>query len=212
MIANANSFSVSTKPRLSAATDDWRARFTAILPAICRHAEIYFRRLSKESRKEAIQESVAAAFLAYVRLVKAGKEELAYATPLANYAVRFTRSGRTIGGSANVNDVSSSWCQRRRGIRVESLQQSDKDQHDWRELLVDDRRATPAELATTKIDFQAWLGHLPCQHRAIAELLASGETTKRAAERFGLTPGRVSQLRRQLHQNWRQLHEEPSPT
>jgi hypothetical protein len=33
--------------------------------------------------------------------------------------------------------------------------------------------------------------------------LARGETTGRAAREFGLTPGRISQLRRELYQAWR---------
>lgn len=37
---------------------------------------------------DAVQETVASAFVAYARLVKLGKEELAYATPLAQFAVR----------------------------------------------------------------------------------------------------------------------------
>ncbi len=37
---------------------------------------------------DAVQEAVASAFVAYARLVRLGKEELAYVTPLAQFAVR----------------------------------------------------------------------------------------------------------------------------
>jgi hypothetical protein len=36
----------------------------------------------------------------------------------------------------------------------------------------------------------------------IASWLAMGETTKKAAKRFRVSPGRISQLRRELQQDW----------
>ena len=135
------------------------------------------------------------------RLVKLGKEELAYATPLAQFAVRRVRTGRTVGGPVNVNDVTSPWCQRRRGICIESLHEQDG-RPGWREMVVEDRHATPADIAATRIDFEEWLGKLPRRQRAIAEVLATGEETGTVARRFGLTPGRVSQIRRKLHNAW----------
>ncbi len=69
-------------------------------------------------------------------------------------------------------------------------------------MVVEDRHATPADVAATKIDFEAWLGKLPRRQRAIAEVLATGEETGTVARLFGLTPGRVSQIRRKLHNAW----------
>ncbi len=150
---------------------------------------------------DAVQEAVACAFVAYGRLVKLGKEELAYATPLAQFAVRRVRAGRTVGAPVNVNDVTSPWCQHRRGIFVESLHQQDG-RPGWQEIVVEDRHATPADIAATRIDFDDWLRSLPRRQRGIAEVLATGEETGTVARQFGLTPGRVSQLRRKLHKAW----------
>ncbi len=69
-------------------------------------------------------------------------------------------------------------------------------------MLVEDRRSTPADIAASRIDFEDWLSQLPRRQRAIAELLATGESTKLVARHFGVTPGRVSQLRQQLHGSW----------
>ena len=207
MIAIAKSSPTSSTAVSTESDFGWRDRFECLLPAICRHARMCFRNLPAEARMDAVQETVASAFVAYARLVKLGKEELAYATPLAQFAVRRVRSGRTVGAAVNVNDVTSPWCQYRRGICVESLHQQDG-QPGWCEIVVEDRHATPADIAATKIDFEAWLGKLPRRQRAIAEVLATGEGTTHVARRFGLTPGRVSQLRRKLDVAWQRFQGE----
>ena len=43
----------------------------------------------------------------------------------------------------------------------------------------------------------------------IAEVLAAGEGTTKTAERFKVSPGRVSQLRRELHDAWQAFHGDP---
>jgi DNA-binding NarL/FixJ family response regulator len=58
--------------------------------------------------------------------------------------------------------------------------------------------ANPAEVAAFRIDFKAWLKTLTAKGRGIAKALAAGETTSEVAERFGITPGAVSQRRRAL--------------
>ena len=69
-------------------------------------------------------------------------------------------------------------------------------------MLVEDRRSTPADIASSRIDFEDWLECLPRRQRTVAELLAMGESTKLVAHRVSLSPGRISQLRRQLHCSW----------
>ena len=118
MIAVAQTSSVQI-PQTPGSQVDWRERFAHMLPAIDRHARICFRYLMPEARDEAVQEAVATAFSFYARLVALGKENAARAVPLAKFAVRRARNGRTIGSPVNVDDVTSTWCQRRRGIQVE---------------------------------------------------------------------------------------------
>jgi hypothetical protein len=52
---------------------------------------------------------------------------------------------------------------------------------------VENKRATPADIAACRIDFTAWLRLLPTVRRKIALALASGETTCAAAKKFGVT-------------------------
>ena len=96
----------------------------------------------------------------------------------------------------------SSHCQAKKGIVVERLDQYDKDEECWREILVADRTCTPAELAASRIDVPAWLATLKPRDRKIAMQLGSGENTGTAAKKFNMSAGRVSQLRRELAQSW----------
>ncbi len=74
-------------------------------------------------------------------------------------------------------------------------------------MLVEDRTATPADLAASRIDFAAFMDGLSQRTRGIAEHLAMGDTTNRVAELFGVTAGRISQLRRELKMAWDTMHE-----
>ena len=76
---------------------------------------------------------------------------------------------------------------------------------------MEDRQASPAEVAMTRIDFRDWLQRLSHQKRRIAELLASGETTQSVARQFKLSAGRISQLRRELQTSWEELQEQTVP-
>ena len=60
----------------------------------------------------------------------------------------------------------------------------------------------PAEVAGFWIDYEAWLASLNRRKRKLAELLATGETTRNAAKRFRVSDGRISQIRKELRLNW----------
>ena len=77
----------------------WHSKFMKMLPSIRRTAEIAFRKVCAELRQELVQEVIANCLVAYARLVELGREDLAYPTPLARYAVAQSRSGA--GSEAN---------------------------------------------------------------------------------------------------------------
>ncbi len=182
---------------------DWHAEFLQMLPTIQQYASTAFRHLKAEAKQEAVQDVTANALVAFVRLVELGKTDVAYPTVLAGYGISQFRSGRRVGTSLNVRDISSDYCQRRKGVFVERLDRYDVQDSEWREIVVEDRQATPADIAATKIDFADWLQTLPRRQRRIAETLAMGETTSRTARMFHISPGRVSQIRRQLYEAWK---------
>jgi hypothetical protein len=106
----------------------------------------------------------------------------------------------------------SAYTQRKQGFTVSRLDRADETESVWKEILIEDPSCTPAELAASRIDFDAWLRGLPRRRRRIAAALASGATTGDAARQFKLTSGRISQLRRELAENWRQFQGEPQRT
>ena len=100
--------------------------------------------------------------------------------------------------------------QRKHGFSVKRL--NGRDAHgQWIDrVVVEDHNATPAEVATTRLDFKAWLGTLSPRNREIARLLATGESTGETAKRFGVSAGRVSQLRGELRDGWWRFQGEPT--
>ncbi|HEV7226263.1 MAG TPA: hypothetical protein VGN42_26385 [Pirellulales bacterium] len=185
------------------------AGFMVLLPDIRRHVRFAFRRLQSERREEAVQEALANALVAYVRLHELGKTAVAYASPLADYAVRQVCGGRQVACPLNSYEILSPYAQRKHGFTVNRLQRPDETEGTWKEILVEDRNCTPAELAASRLDFDAWLHRLPRHKRRIASTLAAGESTCGAAHKFKVTPGRISQVRRELAENWDAFNGEP---
>jgi hypothetical protein len=126
------------------------------------------------------------------------------------YAIKQIRSGRRIGSKLNIYDTLSPYCQLKKGITVEQLDKQNESQEAWLEVVVEDKTATPADIAATRIDFADWLRSLRPKHRQIAKTLATGETTSDAARKFRLSSGRISQLRRELQDDWLEFQGELS--
>jgi len=210
MIAIAKAASTHAAPNYPGKpqTVDWHEQFLCLLPGIRRHARVSFRHLQGDARDEAIQDVVAHALVAFIRLVQLGRSEIVYAGPLARFAVARVRDGRRVGGSVNVQDVTSPHCQLHKCIHVQSLDVPDEHVGGWQEILIEDRTATPADIAITRIDFYNWLRSLSRQQRQVAKVLATGETTQGVARRFNISSGRVSQVRRELHDAWRRFQGE----
>jgi hypothetical protein len=186
----------------------WQAGFLAFLPAIQRHARVAFSHLDAEAREEAVQEVVVYALVTYLRLAELNKLELAYPAVLARFGVARVKHGRQMATRLNTNDMLSPYAQRRKGFRVGRLDHFDSEEAQWKEVLVEDRRTPVPDQAAFRIDFPAWLESQPLRKRRIAEALALGHSTGKVAKRFSVSPGRVSQLRRELDRSWHQFHGE----
>jgi len=191
-----------------APTPAWHDRFLAMLPAIRAQARFAFKHLPPHIRKESIDEVAANALVAYARLVELGKEDLAYPTPLAGYGIAQFRCGRRVGSSLNSHDVLSRYARQKNGFAVERLDRQNHETGEWAEAVIEDYRTPVADQAAFRIDFPEWLGLRSDRGRRVAEALAVGERTKDVAKRFELTPGRISQMRREFYQSWQQFHGE----
>jgi len=182
--------------------------FETMLPTIQRVASYGFRRAPRWRREELIQDVIARAYVAFVDLVARGKAALAYPTVLANFAIRQIRDGRQVGVKRNARDAMSGFAQLRKGFSVRPLPEPTTG-GDWEEL-VEDRKASPAEIACCRVDFRDWLGRLKRFKRLVALRLAAGDSTSDAARHFRLSPGRVSQLRQELRQDWDEFQAVPN--
>ncbi|HEV3300766.1 MAG TPA: hypothetical protein VG055_14045 [Planctomycetaceae bacterium] len=189
-------------PRRKACSRRRNDKFLGLLPTIRDQAEYAFRRVPVEAREELIQEVVAQAYALFVRLAKRRRLALAFATPLARFAIGNVRTGRRLGSRRNSREIMSSRACGTKGFIIERLDHFNLQTGQWCEALVEDRTAGPAQIAETRIDFADWLETLSNRDRELAETLARGETTGAVACMFRVSAARVSQLRRQLCENW----------
>jgi hypothetical protein len=201
------------------------APFLEILPTIETHAKIYFRHLKCPGRKaDAIQETIAVAWKWYLRARGRGKDPAEFVSTLATYAARHVRSGRKLCGQEKARDVLSPRAQQRKGFKVEALACSTRcsfetfytDPHGqdrmdaFEERLKDNTRSPVPDQAAFRIDHPAWLSQLGTRNRAIARDMAMDYATLELAARHRVSPGRISQLRRELHADHRRFHGEAS--
>ena len=191
--------------RRTTAAPAWHQAFLAMAPTIRRYAQHAFREFRPEAREDAVVEVVASACVAFARLAELDKLHLAYPTVLANYGIRQFLDHRRVGNRRCVHDVLSPFCQKRKHVKVGRLDHYDAEEGEWLEALVEDKHAGPAETAAARLDLGDWFRSMPHQKRKIAEALAAGERTCDVARRFGLSAGRISQLRTEFRQDWRRF-------
>ena len=189
--------------------------FLALSPIVERHARVVFRGLDAEAREEAVAEAVAAAFEAHVALKARGRNPAAFPARLATYSVLRVQDGRHVGGRRSSRDVLSRKAQRR-GFRVEPLPASTRASFDnlyaevhgqqkqdaLEECLRDNTQTSVPNQVAFRLDFPAFLQTLTERDRQMALALAEGHLAKHVAGQFGLTAGRVTQLRQRWQRQW----------
>lgn len=185
-----------------AASRRWQSNFLVILPAVQRHASIRFRGLPAEARDEATAEAIASACVSYATLARQHKLARAYVGNIATNAVRAVRGGRHVGGHINTRDVLDPLTQKKRRIHVRTVSPWSRTDDTWRDLVLESRHVSPADQACFNLDFAAWLQTWSSRQRQIITALASGQRTLAVARKFGVTEGRVSQLRREFERSW----------
>jgi hypothetical protein len=102
----------------------------------------------------------------------------------------------------------SSRAQYLHGFTTQSLPQYETDEGDNEGLdaLVDNTRTPPPDQAAFRIDFPAWVRRHTKRKRNIIHDLMMSEKTRDVARKFGTTPGRISQMRRELYRDWNWFH------
>jgi hypothetical protein len=192
------------------------ARFLVLLPRIELHARVYFRFLPGDRKDEAVAETVALAWCWFVRLSERGKDVTQFVSALASYAARAVLCGRRLCGQLPARDVLSEVAQRRHGFTVQALPQTTR--HPFEEvyasvqgqrqidaldeMLRDNTVTPPPDQAAFRIDFAAWRRTRTERDRRLLVDLMLGERTSHVSRKHGITAGRVSQLRRDFHDDW----------
>jgi len=181
-----------------------RARFLAIRERIEMHARIYFRHIRCWFKKDdLIAETIALAWKWFRRLAAKGKDARQFASALASFAARAVKSGRRVAGQPKAKDAMNEQAQQRHGFYVGKIPDfSTLDANPLSEALCETPDHDPARLAAFRCDMPAWLARLGHRNRKIAVEMAQGEKTLALARRFHISPGRVSQLRREFHEDW----------
>lgn len=119
----------------------------------------------------------------------------AAATPsaYARFAVRRVRTGRQFRQSV-------------RSIDGPPTRRADKPDRSWLDVAeLTSPGLNPARIAQIRHDVEMWWPCLTDRKRQIAEALAMEYTTNEVAAMFGCSPGRVSQVRRELAESWGDL-------
>jgi hypothetical protein len=183
----------------------WHRAFLAMLPAMVQHFRMAFRHLRPEAKTEAIQEATANACVAYRRLAMQGRTDRAFFSALARFAVRQVNDCRRVGTSQNIRDASSELARRKGRVVLERLDHFDEESQEWQEAIVEDHHTPVFDQVWFRIDFPAWLAGLGSRDRKIATSLAVGNSTGVVARRFRVSAGRISQLRRELCDSWKEF-------
>jgi hypothetical protein len=184
-----------------------QVRFLSILPRIELHGRISFRYLRcPHQRADAVAEVVALTWKWHLRLAERGKDATRFPATLATFAARAVKAGRRVCGQERAKDVLSPTAQRRHHFAVECLPDfSSLSSNPLAEALRDNTQTPPPEQAAFRLDFPAWLQTRTERDRRLAEDLMTGERTQEVSTKFALSPARVSQLRRDFHDDWQRF-------
>jgi hypothetical protein len=122
---------------------------------------------------------------------------------LARFAAQAVHNGRRLCGQERIKDVLSPRAQQQHNFTVVSLPEgSSLNGNVFDEALTDNTQTPVPEQVAFRFDFPAWRMTRSDRDRRVIDDLMVGERTMDVAERYGLTWARISQLRREFHQDW----------
>ena len=197
--------------------DDLHRAFLRIVPRIELHGRVCFRGLKcPDTRQDCICEMLALAWRWFLRLIAQGKDPLQFPSALADFAARAVKAGRRLCGKHKGKDVMNPLAQQRHDFMVEALPSATCRSHESRysvplgqqaqdaleEHLRDNAQTPVPEQVCFRLDFPLWVCSRSERDRRIIEDLLQGERTLDVADKHNLSPGRVSQLRREFMTSW----------
>jgi hypothetical protein len=180
------------------------ARFLQLLPRIETHARICFRDIRcAHKRADSIAEAIALSWKWLLRLCQLGKNVEEFPATFATLVVRAVRSGRKVAGMSKAKDVLNPMTQRLKNFMVEKLPDvSTLTTNPLAEALADNTITPPPDAVAFRIDFPSWVATRSARDRRVIADLMVGERTLDVSRKFGISPGRVSQLRTDFLDDW----------
>jgi hypothetical protein len=150
-------------------------------------ARLAFRNLDAEKRAEEVSNVIALAWKAWVRLGERGRAD----NPLLlksvlYYSIRQSKVGRTVCSAAKPRDPLA--------LRVYGKVKFDP----WNLADFVGKETPIPEQVSFRVDVPAFLATLSPRQRQMALDLAEGGTTSAVAKKYDLSPGRISQFRREF--------------
>jgi hypothetical protein len=170
-----------------------------VLPVVRAYAYQAFAAFDPDRRAECVAEAVSAAFVSFVSLLKRRRASKVTPGRLAYFAVKHVRSGRHVGGSQNGAQDGMTPRNGRSPVRFGTIEDLP---YVLQDALVDNTQPPVPEQAAFRIDFSAFLAGQPEKKQEVAMLLAQGHRAKDVASAVGVSPGRVTQIRQELHEEW----------
>ena len=194
-------------PRVTLSPRRLQTRFLSILAKIQTHARIFFRNVRcRFKREDFIAETIALAWKWFRRLALKGRDATQFALALAIYAAKAVRSGRRAYGQMKAQDVLNEHAQQRHGFYVAKLPDfSTLSENPLAEALIDNTRSPVPEQVMFRLDFPSWLTTRTERDRQLIDDMMIGQRTLDLSKKYGISPGRVSQVRREFHDDWQRF-------
>lgn len=210
-------------PLSSAQLANLHTRFLVLLPKIETHGRIYFRHLRPHQKDEVLQEMRSLAWLWFLRLAQRGKDAAEFLATFNDFLVRAVSNGRRLMGNEKAKDAMCALTQRRRGFKVQPLPAATRKplearysmvhgqrNHDaFEERLCDNTQTPVPDQAAFRIDWPAWVRTRTERDRRIIDDLMIGDRTLDVSRKHGLSPARISQLRREMQDDWQAFCDVP---
>jgi hypothetical protein len=218
---------LSVKQFAGVSVEILHVQFLLLVPRIEMHARIFFRGIKCPVKKEdKVQECVALAWKWFLSLSARGKDVFAFPMAFAAMVARAVKCGRKLCGQERAKDVLSPIAQQRHNFNVEVLPTSTRSPHEnfyadphgqelmeaFEERLRDNTLTPVPEQVAFRIDFPAWLRTLTPRERRIIRAMTRNERTTDISKEFEVSPGRISQMRQEFHDDWLRFHGEQVPS
>jgi hypothetical protein len=199
------------------AIEQLHTQYLELVPRIEQHANIFFRGIPcAHKRADKVAECLALGWKWFLSVQEKGKDISTFTMVFVYLVAKAVKSGRKLTGMEKAKDVMSQQAQARNSFTVESLPASNQRSHDnlygtsdgqrlqdiWEERLQDDLQTPIPDQVAFRLDWPRFIATLTQRDRELAEFLSLGHRAKQAADRFKLTPGRVTQLRQQWCREW----------